>query len=94
MVCPSVSCNNEAIKQKQTQKQTHNRRNKKMDGKSFVFVIAFTVAGILALLGVYAMAFEEAAMTSPKVMMDFIFAGVLAFMAVLQYKVFESAERS
>ena len=73
--------------------QTH-RRNNKMDGKSFIFIIAFAVAGILALLGVYAMAFENALMSSPKVMMDFIFAGVIAFLAVLQFKVFESAEKA
>lgn len=65
-----------------------------MDGKSFIFIIAFAVAGILALLGVYAMAFENALMSSPKVMMDFIFAGVIAFLAVLQFKVFESAEKA
>ncbi len=71
-----------------------NRRNKKMDGKSFIFIIAFAVAGILALLGVYAMAFENALISSPKVMMDFIFAGVIAFLAILQFKVFESAEKA
>ena len=65
-----------------------------MDGKSFIFIIAFAVAGILALLGVYAMAFNNLPATTPSVMMDFIFAGVLAFMAVLQYKVFESAEKA
>ena len=73
--------------------KTH-RRNKKMDGKSFIFIIAFAVAGILALLGVYAMAFENALISSPKVMMDFIFAGVIAFLAILQFKVFESAEKA
>jgi hypothetical protein len=40
------------------------------------------------------MAFENALMSSPKVMMDFIFAGVIAFLAVLQFKVFESAEKA
>ena len=65
-----------------------------MDGKSFIFIIAFAVAGILALLGVYAMAFNGLAATKPSVMMDFIFAGVIAFLAVLQFKVIESAEKA
>lgn len=65
-----------------------------MDGKSLVFIITFVIAGVLALLGVYAVAFQNALVTSPKVMMDFIFAGVLAVMAILQYKVFESAEKA
>ena len=70
------------------------RRENKMDGKSLVFIITFVIAGVLALLGVYAVAFQNALVTSPKVMMDFIFAGVLAVMAILQYKVFESAEKA
>lgn len=65
-----------------------------MNGKSFIFVITFAVAGILALLGVYAMAFEGALITSPKTSMDFIFAAVLAVMAVLQYKVLEANEKA
>lgn len=81
---------------KPSNKTTTNqlRRENKMDGKSLVFIITFVIAGVLALLGVYAVAFQNALVTSPKVMMDFIFAGVLAVMAILQYKVFESAEKA
>ena len=81
---------------KPSNKTTTNqfRRENKMDGKSLVFIITFVIAGVLALLGVYAVAFQNALVTSPKGMMDFIFAGVLAVMAILQYKVFESAEKA
>ena len=81
---------------KPSNKTTTNqfRRENKMDGKSLVFIITFVIAGVLALLGVYAVAFQNALVTSPKVMMDFIFAGVIAFLAVLQFKVFESAEKA
>ena len=81
---------------KPSNKTTTNqfRRENKMDGKSLVFIITFVIAGVLALLGVYAVAFQNSLVTSPKVMMDFIFAGVLAVMAILQYKVFESAEKA
>ena len=81
---------------KPSNKTTTNqfRRENKMDGKSLVFIITFVIAGVLALLGVYAVAFQNALVTSPKVMMDFIFAGVLAVMAILQYKVVESAEKA
>ena len=81
---------------KPSNKTTTNqfRRENKMDGKSLVFIITFVIAGVLALLGVYAVAFQNALVTSPKVMMDFIFAGVLAVMAILQYKFFESAEKA
>ena len=65
-----------------------------MDGKSFIFIVSFLTAGVLAVLGVYAMVFENVAVTSPKVYMDFIFAAVLAIMAVLQFKVFESGEKA
>ena len=65
-----------------------------MDGKSFIFIVSFLTAGVLAVLGVYAMVFENAAVTSPKVYMDFIFAAVLAIMAVLSFKVFESGEKA
>ena len=65
-----------------------------MDGKSFIFIVSFLVAGVLAVLGVYAMVFENATISTPKVYMDFIFAGVLAFLSILQFKVFETAEKS
>ena len=81
-------------KHKHKTNTTNQQEENKMDGKSLIFVVTFVIAGVLALLGVYAMAFNNLPATTPSVMMDFIFAGVLAFMAVLQYKVFESAERS
>ena len=65
-----------------------------MDGKSLIFIVSFLIAGVLAVLGVYAMVFENATIASPKVYMDFIFAGVLAFMSILQFKVLESGEKS
>jgi hypothetical protein len=65
-----------------------------MDGKSLFFIVAFLVAGVLAVLGVYAMVFENATIASPKVYMDFIFAGILAIMAVLQFKVLEANEKA
>ena len=65
-----------------------------MDGKSLIFIVAFFVAGVLAVLGVYAMVFENATIASPKVYMDFIFAGILAIMAVLQFKVLEANEKA
>ena len=65
-----------------------------MDGKSFIFIVSFLTAGVLAVLGVYAMVFENLTVASPKVYMDFIFAGVLAFMAILQFKVLETGERA
>jgi hypothetical protein len=65
-----------------------------MDGKSLIFIVAFLVAGVLAVLGVYAMVFENATIASPKVYMDFIFAGILAIMAVLQFKVLEANEKA
>lgn len=91
IVAPLASVDNEAIKQKHKTNKTKEDNN--MDGKSIIFFITFVIAGILVLLGVHAMSFDGAAITTPKVSMDFIFAAVLAFMAFLQYKVFESAEK-
>ena len=81
---------------KPSNKTTTNqfRRENKMDGKSLVFIITFVIAGVLALLGVYAVAFQNALVTSPKVMMDFIFAGVLAFLAIIQFKALECGEKA
>ena len=65
-----------------------------MDGKSFIFIVSFLTAGVLAVLGVYAMVFENATVASPKVYMDFIAAAVLAVMSILSFKVFESGEKA
>ena len=65
-----------------------------MDGKSFIFIVSFLVAGVLAVLGVYAMVLENVTIASPKVYMDFIFAGVLAVMSLLQFKVLETNEKA
>ena len=65
-----------------------------MDMKSFFFIIAAATGAIFFLLGLYSVAYEGLTMTSMRPLMDFIFAIVIAFMGVLQYKVFESAEKS
>ena len=65
-----------------------------MDGKSFIFIVSFLIAGVLAVLGIYAMVFENATIASPKVYMDFIFAGVLAVLAIFQYKALECGEKA
>jgi len=65
-----------------------------MDMKSFFFIIAAAVGAIFFLLGLFAVVYEGLSFTNLKPAMDFIFAVVIAFMGVLQYKVFESAEKS
>ena len=64
-----------------------------MDGKSFIFVVAFLAAVVLVILGIFSMAFDNLAFTSPKVYLDFMFAGLLAILAVFQFKVFEAGEK-
>ena len=65
-----------------------------MDMKSFFFIIAAATGAIFFLLGLFAMVYEGLSAGSFRPMMDFIFAAVIVFMGVLQYKVFESAEKS
>ena len=65
-----------------------------MDMKSFFFIIAAATGAIFFLLGLFAVVYEGLSAASLRPMMDFIFAVVIAFMGVLQYKVFESAEKS
>ena len=65
-----------------------------MDMKSFFFIIASAVGAIFFLLGLFAIVYEGLSAGSMRPMMDFIFAIVIVFMGVLQYKVFESAEKS
>ena len=65
-----------------------------LDMKTIVFLIVFIIAGGLALLGCYAIAYEGATITSMKPMMDFVFAGILGVLAITQYKIFESAEKA
>ena len=65
-----------------------------MDAKSFIFVVAFVAAVVLVIMGIFSMVFDNLTISSSRVYLDFIFAGVLAVMAILQYKVFESAEKA
>lgn len=65
-----------------------------MDEKSFFFVVAFVIAAILVILGVFSMVLDNQAITSSKVYLDFIFAGVLAVMAIIQFKALESCEKA
>ena len=65
-----------------------------LDKKTIVFLNVFLVAGGLALLGCYAIAYEGATITSVKPMLDFVFAGILGILAIAQYKIFEAAEKS
>jgi len=65
-----------------------------LDGKSIIFFITFVVAGVLAVLGVHAMSFQNMAITSPRVYMDFLFAGILAVMAIVSYKILETTEKA
>lgn len=65
-----------------------------MDMKSFFFIIASAVGAIFFLLGLFAVVYEGLSFSNIRPLMDFIFAIVIAFMGVLQYKVFESAEKS
>ncbi len=65
-----------------------------MDGKSFVFVVAFVAAVVLVILGIFSMVFDNLTISSSKVYMDFIFAGVLAVLAIIQFKALESGEKA
>ena len=65
-----------------------------MDGKSFVFVVAFVAAVVLVILGIFSMVFDNLTISSSKVYMDFIFAGVLAVLAIIQFNAFESGEKA
>lgn len=65
-----------------------------LDGKSIIFFITFVVSGILVLLAVHAMSFQNLPITTPRVYMDFIFAGILAILAVVQYKIIETTEKA
>ena len=65
-----------------------------MDGKSFLFVVAFVVAGILVLLGIFSMVIDHLAITSSMVYLDFIFAVILAVMAIIQFKALEASEKT
>ncbi len=65
-----------------------------MDGKSFIFVVAFVAAAILVLMGIFSMVIDNLAITSSRVYLDFIFAGVLAVMAIIQFKALECSEKA
>ena len=65
-----------------------------MDGKSFVFVVAFVAAVVLVILGIFSMVFDNLTISSSKVYMDFIFAGVLAVLGIFQYKALETGEKA
>lgn len=65
-----------------------------MDGKSIVFVVAFIAAVVLVILGIFSMVFDNLTITSSKVYLDFIFAGVLAFLAIIQFKALECGEKA
>jgi len=65
-----------------------------MDAKSFVFVVAFVAAVVLVILGIFSMVFDNLTISSSKVYMDFIFAGVLAVLAIIQFKALESGEKA
>lgn len=65
-----------------------------MDGKSFFFVVAFLVATILVILGIFSMVFDNLTITSSRVYMDFIFAGVLVVLGIIQFKSLESGEKA
>ena len=65
-----------------------------MDTKSFIFIVTFLSATVLAALAGYAMLFEKAPISSPKIYMDFIFAGVLAITSIFTFKVLETGEKA
>ena len=65
-----------------------------MDAKSFIFVVAFIAAVVLVILGIFSMVFDNLTISSSKVYMDFIFAGVLAVLAIIQFKALESGEKA
>jgi heme/copper-type cytochrome/quinol oxidase subunit 4 len=75
--------------------KTHKLQEEQtMDGKSFVFVVAFVAAVVLVILGIFSMVFDNLTISSSKVYMDFIFAGVLAVLAIIQFKALESGEKA
>lgn len=65
-----------------------------MDAKSFIFVVAFVAAVVLVIMGIFSMVFDNLTITSSRVYLDFIFAGVLAVMAIFQYKALECGEKA
>ena len=65
-----------------------------MDAKSFIFVVAFVAAVVLVILGIFSMVFDNLTISSSRVYLDFIFAGVLAVMAIFQYKALECGEKA
>ena len=65
-----------------------------MDAKSFIFVVAFIAAVVLVILGIFSMVFDNLTISSSKVYMDFIFAGVLAVLGIFQYKALETGEKA
>lgn len=65
-----------------------------MDGKSFIFVVAFVAAVVLVIMGIFSMVFDNLTISSSKVYLDFIFAGVLAVLAIFQYKALECGEKA
>ena len=65
-----------------------------LDMKTIVFLIAFVTAGVLALLGCYARAYEGASITSAQPAMDLIFSALIGILAIAQYKIIETAEKA
>ncbi len=65
-----------------------------MDAKSFIFVVAFVAAVVLVIMGIFSMVFDNLTISSSRVYLDFIFAGVLAVMAIFQYKALECGEKA
>ena len=65
-----------------------------MDAKSFIFVVAFVAAVVLVIMGIFSMVFDNLTISSSKVYLDFIFAGVLAVLAIFQYKALECGEKA
>ena len=65
-----------------------------MDAKSFIFVVAFVAAVVLVIMGIFSVVFDNLTISSSRVYLDFIFAGVLAVMAIFQYKALECGEKA
>ena len=65
-----------------------------MDAKSFIFVVAFIAAVVLVILGIFSMVFDNMTISSSRVYLDFIAAGVLAVLGIIQYKALESGEKA
>lgn len=65
-----------------------------MDAKSFIFVVAFIAAVVLVILGIFSMVFDNLTISSSRVYLDFIFAGVLAVLGIFQYKALETGEKA